>query len=286
MSRTDPLAGSRIAITRSREQNAELRALLVARGADVVSVPTVRFVPQPLSEELAEVLAHPNEFTHVAFTSRNGVVYFGRLLDAAGVDVRDWAGCTFAAVGPSTAAACVDHGWKPAIVSEGGGEALAQELLDAGLSSTGRVLLPQSRIARSELESTLAAGGIAVRSVTVYDTREETPECAARLLTLLAEGNPPEGVVFASPSAVRAWMSLTGTAGRELLLRSETLVVSIGGTTTAALAERGITDAIEAERPSVDGLIAALSLGIRAQTKNERFTSKDTKGGDRTDGRS
>ena len=73
-----------------------------------------------------------------------------------------------------------------------------------------------------------------------------SPTDAERAGTAVADA-----VVFASGSAVAAWVAAFGTAACPA-------VVTIGPSTTAAAARSGLAVTAEAEQQSVDGLVDAL----------------------------
>jgi len=63
-------------------------------------------------------------------------------------------------------------------------------------------------------------------------------------------------VLFASPSAVSAYLAATDDAGRPLPVPPS--VVCIGPTTAAAARRAGLVVAVEAAAPSPEGIVAAL----------------------------
>ena len=84
------LRGISVVITRSREQNAVLQEILEARGADVIAMPTLRFVPAPLGEAVREALLARASYTHLVFTSQTAVEFFTKACREAGVPPRAW----------------------------------------------------------------------------------------------------------------------------------------------------------------------------------------------------
>ena len=73
--RQQALQNITVVVTRSLEQNAVLREELETRGAEVVSLPTLRFQAVSLNPDLQRCLAAPETYTHLLFTSRVAVAF-------------------------------------------------------------------------------------------------------------------------------------------------------------------------------------------------------------------
>ena len=266
MSRDDEpsLSGIAVVITRSREQNAALRKLLESRGAGVVDLPTLRFVAVSPADSVRKSLHAFKNYTHLVFTSQTAVEFFAKACSETGISPDTWRQIDIAAVGPATASALDEQGLTASIVTDGSGETLAAELLDSGgVNSNSHVLVPQSAIARPELEQALTAAGARVTALSVYDTSTEASECAESFLAHMKNDTPPDAILFASPSAVNAFLELTGHVGEEFLERGETRVISIGPTSSAAIRKRGYEVSSEASQPGIDGLVTALEGAVR-----------------------
>ncbi len=111
---------------------------------------------------------------------------------------------------------------------------------------TGRVLAARGDRADPALVVGLEELGWHVDDVIAYRTVNRSPTDAERASTAVADA-----VVFASGSAVAAWVAAFGTA-------ASPAVVTIGPSTTAAAARSGLAVTAEAEQQSVDGLVDAL----------------------------
>ena len=70
--------------------------------------------------------------------------------------------------------------------------------------------------------------------------------------------DPPDAILFTSPSTVRAFLQLSGAAGRAALEGGHLRIVTIGPTTSDAVREVGLSVAAEAISPGSDGLVGAL----------------------------
>lgn len=250
---TRPLQGRTLVLTRSEEKADDLKRALEALGAEVLVVPVIRHQsagdPQALERAVRERLT----YSHIAFTSQTAVQFFCAGSCQAGADAQAWRGVRLAAVGPQTAREIERRGLPVAVVGAGGGASLARALLDQeGVGRLKRVLVPQSAIARPDLRLALEAQGVPVEALTVYETLLEDASAVKPFLALLQEGREPDLVYFASPSAVRGYLDLTGEAGRKLVTAGRPRAVAIGGTTASTLAEAGITVAGETGTSSAE----------------------------------
>ena len=242
-----PLFGRSVAVTRARAQVSKFAAQLRELGAHVVQAPAISTRPRG-DEAVQAAITEVETFKLIAFTSAAGVESFFAALRGAGKDARALAGIEFAVVGAATGEALAEHGITADHVPE---RQTAESLvaLLAGSSAAKRVLLPIGSNARTVLADGLRESGAEVHALTVYDTVIEELSEAQRLAVADAEF-----VTFASGSSVHSLMTALG--GPEPL--AGCALVSIGPTTSAALAEYGLQPTVEAEQHDVDGLLAAL----------------------------
>lgn len=238
-----PLAGCRVVVTRSRAQASELRERLERLGARVIEAPAlhVELAPEAVAPALAE------RWEWVAFTSQNAVEAVWQAVEADGGDARQLAGVRLAALGPATAAALGEHGLRADFVAEG----MSSRSLAATLPVRpgDRVLYPASSLAGPEVEDTLRERGAYVRRVIAYRT-EPAPLDEATVASVLEA----DVITFTSGSTARFLAkALQGRRPSE-----RTRLVSIGPSTSAAVAEAfGRVDA-QARVPSIEALVEAV----------------------------
>jgi len=250
-----PLTGWRVLVTRPHDAASSLAALLAARGAEPIVAPMVTTGPPADPARLTAALDGLAGYDRVVFTSAAGVEHAA----AAGPGLADFLATVapgrLAAIGPGTAGALRRLGagslWQPA---RAGGADLAAEL---PIAPGARVLLLRSDLADPATAEALRARGAEVDDVSAYQTvprDEPAPELSARL-----RAGQIEAVTLASPSAARG---MVNCCGADPPTYAGTSLVSIGPTTTRAVEALGLAVAAEAERPGVEGLVAAL-IGIR-----------------------
>jgi len=244
-----PLAGCTVVLTRPRAQSAALHEALLAAGARVVELPMIAIEDAPDGgAALRRAVAGIDQYDWVAFTSANAVGPVTALLR----DGRSLGRARLAVVGRATAAALESVHLAPDLVAEPSSAAgLAAAFADAPAGG-GRVLFARSASARAALGDGLRAKGWTVDEVDAYRTVAAPPPAAV----VADQARAADVILFASPSAVEAYLAAVDEVGRPLSVPP--VVACIGATTAAAARRAGLTVGIEADVPSAAGLVAAL----------------------------
>lgn len=213
-----------VAITRDDEG---LRNDLVMKGIGVATVPILVEGPSPDPGRLAELARALETFDWVMCASARGV----RALREARSE--PWpASVRTAAVGPVTAKAIVEAGGATPIVGHEYTALGLWERLDNKDEWPGRrVLVTTVAEGRRELIEALRAAGAEVTEVEAYSMIPNPPD-QIRRDWLRAE---PDAVIIGSASTAR---HLVDAIGAQAL--AGVVVIAIGPTTSAALAERNI----------------------------------------------
>jgi uroporphyrinogen III methyltransferase/synthase len=261
---SQPLTGVGVAITRAEVADGPLHRRLSRLGAHPVGWQAIELGPPGDPKPLRRALSELGSFDWLVFASSAGVQAFEK------AHTRDVGGRSalipkVAAVGRATAKVAAAAGIPVALVPERFGAAgLLAAFRTAGGLAGARVLLPSSSIGRSELVAGLEALGARVERIVAYENRP-APLDVGRCRADLAAGRV-DVVTFASPSAVAALdAAFGGRLARELDGRA---IVSIGPTTSAALATAGLHDAFEATVATLDGLTAATVRAARARRRS------------------
>lgn len=227
-----PLAGRRVVVTRAAHQAASLVERLSALGADPIVVPLIEVVePTDQGAALTAALGRIDQYDWVVVTSPNGADRVAGALDQSDAEPM------IAAVGTATAASFRRH--VDLIADDQIGDGLAA----AFPAGTGKVLLAQSEEARRVVAAGLRAKGWVVDVVATHRTEALRPTAKLLLTTLSADV-----VLFASGSAVRAWVESFGQ-------HTPALVVAIGPATAAVADQLGLKIDVVAADHSVDGLV-------------------------------
>ncbi len=250
-----PLFGKTVIVTRSRAQASDLSERLIELGAEVLEFPTIRVVEPESWDPVDTAIGNLPTYDWLVFTSVNGVDSFFDRMEEMGVDARQLAACSVAAIGPATAARCMNHGIRPDYVpAEYRAEGVLEGFLERGVGEGSRVLIPRALEAREILPDTLREQGATVDVVPVYRTILGAGEQS--VLVRLAEGTA-DAITFTSSSTVKNFMQLAeGTDIAPTLSRA--LIASIGPITSDTARDLGLTVGVEAEEYTIPGLVEAV----------------------------
>jgi uroporphyrinogen III methyltransferase/synthase len=250
-----PLHGKRILVTRPRAQAGRLAALLEARGAEVVSFPTIAIEPPEDWGPLDAAIRTLGAYRWVLFTSVNGVAAFLARSAHAGLD-GSLTGRRVAAIGPRTADELRRSGIQPELVPD---EYRAEGLLQAlrpRLERGDRVLLVRAAEAREVLPRELEAQGNPVTVVPAYRT-VRAEHGGERILGLLRSSRLA-AVTFTSPSTVGGFLGLVGHAEARRLLE-DVVVAVIGPVTGDAATQHGLRVTVMPREYTIPALADALA---------------------------
>ena len=253
-----PLAGRTIVVTRARQQASRLSRELEARGARVIELPTIEIVPPDSYDPLDAALHDLERYQWLIITSANTARVLGERLALLGARPSRFSGIKLIAVGPATATALREAGFRVDLVpSKYVAESLV-DLLRYQISGT-RVLLARAAVARDVIPDELRRLGAVVDVVDAY--RTIVPEGSTELVREIFGGAVlPDAVTFTSSSTATNLFHLLRGAGVSSV-PSGVRALSIGPVTSATLRELGWEPAVEADPHDVDGLIeAALSV--------------------------
>jgi uroporphyrinogen-III synthase len=251
------LAQKRVLVTRAAEDQAELAALLAARGARPVALPCIAFAdpadPAPLEEALRRLRSGPAP-DFVVLASPHAAERF-----LARVDPARLRGVRIAAAGEGTARRIGERGLAALAPAQGVGADALVEML-APLVPGKEVLLPRAEGANPALAAGLERAGARVFSPVLYRT-VPAPAADPEGARLLRAGGI-DAISFASGSAARGFAALFGSEGPGLARGA--LVACMGrtcakdaraaGLRVDAIADGGLPELVEA-------LESALSTG-------------------------
>lgn len=247
-------------MTRAREDCAAWEERLRSAGARAVSLECIECQPIEEPTVRARVAEALPDADWLVVTSRRGAEALARLLAEAESPASEGgvaAPVPVAAVGPSTAAAARRWLGRADLVSAGSGAEplarelgrhLAQERELEGRTRPPRVLLALAENAGPVLEEILSGAGARCVRVDVYRTIPVAARARRRPVSQLGVNT----VLLASPSAV------TGLV-RQVEFDVPVEVFTIGPSTSSRAKTAGLTVAAEAARPSLEGLMEAMS---------------------------
>ena len=249
-----PLLGTRVVVTRARQQASSFSHRLRQLGAEPIELPAIRIVP-PADEYAAldQAIADLTQYNWILFTSVNGVHHFWQRLMKSGQDARKLGHLRIAAIGSATAKALREYSILADLVPK---EFVAESLLDALRNETishQHFLLPRADIARNMLPEGLRAAGAEVTEVDAYRTVLGQPDAS----TIAALQDGADIITFTSSSTVRNFMALLATEGMTELVK-QAIIATIGPITTRTAHKLGLSVSIQAETYTIAGLTEAL----------------------------
>jgi uroporphyrinogen III methyltransferase/synthase len=257
-----PLFGRRVAITRTRDQNSELRDKLEALGAEVLELPLIRVTKHVDKDCLLEIFTELGSYDWIVFTSANGVRFFFEMFFKAFEDVRALGGLRFACVGAATAreiaALRIKVECAPTTAT---GESLADALIATGSLDSAKVIVVTGNLNRDTLVKKLETEGRAiVDRLPLYQT--ERTDLAADPVAGDFRTRGADAILFASSSAAASFAS-QAAALQPTKDATRPLAGSIGPQTTETMKENGITVDFTAKQPSLDALVAATVAALK-----------------------
>jgi uroporphyrinogen-III synthase len=174
------LQGVGVLVTRPEQQAAPLCRLLESAGALTLRLPVINILPAADASGSRLEVGAIEAFDLVIFTSANAVRFGGALLDK-GRDVM------LAAIGPATARALGEAGYRVAVTPSGGFDSESLLLHPVLAHPAGRrILLIKGMNGRNLLETQLTRRGAQVVVADVYK-RERASHSAATLEALEVE---------------------------------------------------------------------------------------------------
>lgn len=238
----------RVLVTRPEPGASTTARRLEACGFEPLLLPLSRIVALPFDGAL------PADVAAVAITSANALRHLPRrLVDAL-------AGLDCFCVGDATAAAARAAGFTR--VHAGGGDAAALAAEIAASGPPRRLLYLAGRLRRPDFERALAAAGVEVAAIEVYDTvplRHDGVALAARL-----GGRPVDAALLYSAAAATALDELTAGPGlAECFERTRFLCIS--DRVAGVLGRTGRRETLAAPEPTEAALLSLLCRASRVQ---------------------
>jgi len=253
-----PMLGCRVVVTRAREQASSFLSLLEEKGACCLQFPTIAIEALSDYGEVQEAIGTLGEYDWLIFTSVNGVIWFWKELQRAGLDSRALGGRQVAAIGPATADKLREKGIEPDFVPEKYvAEHVVEGLLARGVAGK-KVLLPRAEVAREVLPRQLREAGTEVRVLPVYRTGlAQQGEEEAQLLEDLQAGKV-QYVTFTSSSTVENFFSRIPAETIAPYVGTSLRLACIGPITANTLQQYGFTAQVEPEEYTIPALAQAL----------------------------
>jgi uroporphyrinogen-III synthase len=249
---------TKVVITRSRKGNAELARSLKAAGFEPVPIDTIEFLSPEDWSNIDASLKRLGEFDWLLFTSPTGAEFFAKRMKALSLPI-PWIGKPeVAAVGERTGAALQKEGVKVGFVPSAYLTRALAEQLPRGRGT--RLLMLRADIGDPEVVAILERAGFRVTDLTIYRTSSVAGEEGEAMEAALRDA---DAIVFASPSAVEAFMRRLDSDVAASALTKRLLAACIGPVTAKAAKERGFEHIITPKTHTIEAIVR--QLGSAAQ---------------------
>ena len=262
-----PLFGTRVLVTRPRQQAAEMVAALREAGAEAVVHPMLRLLPPEDPAPVDAALARLDAYDGLIFASVNAVRFFAERAAERGVDWTSGAADVFC-VGPRTAEAARAEGLAVRGVPESryDAEGLLAAIEKHFPPAGRRFLLPRTSEGRDELPTGLRVAGATVDCVSVY--RSAPPDVDPELIRAPLVAGAIQALTFTSPLTVTNFSALLDAEARSAAARC--WIASIGPVTAEALRREGLEPDVMPERAGAADLVAALAARVSEGRPKEK----------------
>ena len=259
-----PLFGKRVAVTRPREDAADLADRFAALGAESIIAPMIRMAEPEDWTPLDNAIDAVGTADWIVFTSTNAVDQFMQRLYRTGRDVRELKGVKLCAVGPSARDRLGRYAVKIDLVPPDFRADDVVASLDAFEKVAGKhFLLPRADVGRERLAEALRAAGAEVTDAVAYRAlpAELDPDRDPDLYRMLLEGQV-DVVTFTSAASVRNFAATFGAEQAADLLQ-QTVVAVCGPVTAEAAGRLGIPVSIMPAEYTLDALVDAIAAHYR-----------------------
>ncbi len=170
------LFGKKILVTRPPAQSDNFIKMIEEKAGSVAKNPVIKIRGARNNSALKRSLKNLEQYSHIIFTSVNGVKYFMAELERLGKDSRSLSGIKIVTIGPKTADKLRENGIKADFIPDDySTEGILNYLKE--LEENGQIdfkdtsfLLPRSNIAPKYLQNALHEMGADVDNITAYRT--------------------------------------------------------------------------------------------------------------------
>lgn len=172
---------------------------------EYVHFPIITIVPKdPFNKDLIQVFESINRYTHIVFTSGEGVRIFFEFLSKLELQLLDLKQFIWIAVGRATERVLKSYGVDSIIRAEQETAEGVVEILDALALENASILWPHSALARTVISAALKERKVDLTEVVLYDV------CPVKTLPAI-DLSTFDTFFFTSPSTVDAFISLFGS---------------------------------------------------------------------------
>jgi len=250
------LENKTIVITRPLDSAESLKSKIEQAGGAVIIFPTIKIVPTENWDACDLAIKNMERFDWIVFSSQNSVNYFLQRLSFHKKKIRNQ---KIGVIGAKTAEIVSSHDLPLNLLPEKYSAAGFLEQLGQLNLRSKKFLLPVSDIAREELICGLKGLGHRATPVEVYRTVTNY-EIQKEELQKKIGTNGIDCITFFSPSAFSSFLEIMKEETLALIQYKNIALAAIGGTTAAAMKEKGFNPHIIAEKSSDNHMLKAINV--------------------------
>jgi len=257
-----PLAGCRVLVSRAKQQAGALSSALRELGCEVIEIPFIEIRRPSSFQPLDRALRNLATYDWLILTSVNGVEALFARMAKKNLDSSALAHLAVAAIGPATKAAIEKYGLPVSMTPK---EYVAESVVSALRRRVQgkRILLVRAKVARDVIPRELRKVAAGVDVIEAYETVAPKSSATKLRSVLASKRRRPHAITFTSSSTVKNFVDLLGLREARAVLKKSTPnhgvhSASIGPVTSATLREFGLPVDLEAAEYTVPGLVTAI----------------------------
>ncbi|MFN2340495.1 MAG: uroporphyrinogen-III C-methyltransferase [Halanaerobium sp.] len=273
------LLGKNILVTRPAAQADSMQEMIEEEAGNAVLAPVIKIKEAADQSRLINAVKNLDKYSHLIFTSVNGVKYFMETLEKLELDVRVLAGIKIVTIGSKTAAGLKDYGiradFMPEDYSTAGILRYLKRLNNDGLLELekAKFLLPRSNIAPPDLQQGLKELGAEVENIEAYRTEKvEVSKAVIKMITAaeidlltFSSSSTVENLISGIEEFVDQQTAFENKSNPAEIKAEEILsklkeipAACIGPVTAETASEKGLNLQITASEYTIEGLFTAI----------------------------
>lgn len=249
--RDNKLFGKKVLLTGTRNFCDKLSKELKILDFEPIALSLIEVIARK-NDEISNYIYNIKNFTHIIFTSSNGVEIFFSYIKNINFDIRNLMNLKFVVLGKGTEQSLKKYGifadFKSSTYNV---ESLAKNLLNE-LDLDSRVLIFRASLGDKVLNKIFSKNNIEHKDIALYDTKIDYRR-KDELKRIIKE---IDYIVVASSSVVDALNEFLDESEIELLDKK---IISIGEYTTKKLEKNGFNVLFTSKESSIEGIVSGIS---------------------------
>ena len=225
--------------------DSSLQALKNSGRINFIHFPTIEITPAQLSIDDINKIQKANSYDYIIFTSVNSVKYFTQIyskdLSTLNCSTR------IVAIGKRTASLLIEKNIDVDLIPQNSSSESINKLLTKNLVERKSILIPGSKLSRTNLFKSLEAKGASVDFVPIYENKVPSD------VNNTIEKEKLDLIIFTSPSAFYNFISIFEIKNLEEYFSGRT-IAAIGSVTKEAIEKKNLTVKIMPEKFNLESL--------------------------------